>query len=73
MPLETSDWPSVAEMAEGLIYFGSNLTTIEPSLTIYQDSSYVKELRRRVPILSEVYGMDFGKELDEALSHKDSR
>lgn len=73
VPLETSDWPSVAEMAEGLIYFGSHLMTIEPAPATYQDSSYVKELRRRVPVLSEVYGMDFGKELDEALSHQDSR
>ena len=73
VPLETTDWPSVAEMAEGLIYFGSNLTTIEPAPAIYQDSSYVKELRRRVPILSEAYGMDFGKELEEALPNQDSR
>ncbi|HJU54810.1 MAG TPA: hypothetical protein VJ715_09570 [Pyrinomonadaceae bacterium] len=72
VPLETSDWPSVVEMADGLIYFGANLTTIEPAAATYLDSSYVKELRRRVPILSEVYGMDFSKELDEALSRQGS-
>jgi hypothetical protein len=72
-PLENADWPTVTEMTDGLIYFGTNLTTVEPAAATYQDSSYIKELRRRVPILSEVYGMDFGKELDEALSRQDSR
>ena len=71
VPLESSDWPSVIEMADGLIYFGANLTVVQPAADTYQDRGYVKELRRRVPILSAVYGMDFGKELDESLSRQD--
>ena len=72
VPMEDSDWPSVAQMTDGLIYFGSHLTVVEPPAAIYQDRDYVTELQRRAPILSEVYGMDFGKQLDEALSGKDS-
>jgi hypothetical protein len=68
MPHENSDWPTVVEMTDGLIYFGSKLTTVEPPAAVYQDNSYVKELRRRAAILSEVYGMDFGKDLDEVLA-----
>ena len=68
VPLDAGDWPSVVRMTDGLIYFGANLTTIDPNPKVYQDTIYVKELRRRAAILSEVYGMDFGKQLDEAIS-----
>lgn len=68
VPLESSDWPTVAEMTDGLIYFGPNLATVELAAAVYQDGTYVKELRRRAVILTAVYGMDFGKELEEILS-----
>jgi hypothetical protein len=68
VPLESSDWPTTAEMTDGLIYYGPNLSAIEPAASVYQDHSYVKELRRRAAILSAVYGMDFGEELEKVLS-----
>jgi hypothetical protein len=70
VPLEASDWPTTGQMTDGLIYYGTNLTTVEPAGAVYQDRSYVKELRRRAAILSQVYGMDFGKDLDEALKKR---
>lgn len=68
VPLESSDWPTTAEMTDGLIYYGASMTTVEPDVAVYQDRSYVKELHRRAAILSDVYGMDFGQQLDSVLS-----
>lgn len=70
VPLVEADWPTTVEMTDGLIYFGPKITRIEPKPAVYHDSLYVKELRRRALILSDVYGMDFIQVLDEALSNK---
>lgn len=67
VPLETSDWPAAAEMADGIIDYGSKRTTIEPRAEIYQEPSYAKELRRRAAILKDVYGIDFSQDLENAI------
>lgn len=54
-------------MADGLIYYGPDWPPVLAPAAIYADPTYATELHRRAAILSEVYGMDFGAELDEAL------
>jgi hypothetical protein len=67
VPLAATEWPRVATMADGLIYYGPDSPPIVAPADVYADPVYVAELRRRAAILSEVYGMDFGAQLDEAL------
>jgi hypothetical protein len=68
VPIPDEDWPAIGEMVDGLIHYGRHLTTVDPRRrTAFKDGAYIEELQRRARILSDVYGMDFLKQLDEAL------
>jgi hypothetical protein len=66
VPLDESDWPPARDLADGLMFYPAQ-TMVLPSLTLYDDG-YRAELRRRAAILSEVYGMDFNKEMESMLA-----
>lgn len=69
VPMDTSDWPRIDAITDGLIGLGPE-HTILPDPAIYADPAYLAELRRRAKILSDVYGMDFDAMLDEAIHGK---
>lgn len=55
--LVDSDWPSLAQMTDGLIYYAPTSTIVEPDPAVYRDAAYVSELRRRAAILDAMGGM----------------
>src|SRR5262245_9392192 len=61
-------WPPLGEMVAALLDVGDANTQVEPESALYRDPAYQAELRRRAPILSEVYGMEFLPQLEELLA-----
>jgi hypothetical protein len=54
--LGESDWPPLAQMTDGLIYYAPTSTTVEADPAVYRDAAYVAELRRRAAILDAMSG-----------------
>jgi len=67
-PLGELPWPPLGEMVDALLFVGAADTQVEPEPALYREASYQAELRRRAPILREVYGMDFLPELEGLLA-----
>ncbi len=65
--LVEEDWPQAIQMVDGLIYYGPD-AQVAPRSETYRDREYVAELYRRAAIMTEVYGMDFTKQVDEAVA-----
>ena len=59
-------WPPLGEVVDGLLYIGDQ-TLLYPSPAIYLDSDYERELRRRIAIIKEFSGQDFGSVLDDLI------
>jgi hypothetical protein len=56
VPLVDSDWPPLAQMTDGLIYYAPTSTIVEPDPAVYRDAAYISELRRRAAILDAIGG-----------------
>jgi hypothetical protein len=67
VPLGDLRFPPAAQVVDALLYLGADSATVDPDPAIYRDPAYQKELRRRAPILSEVYGMNFLTDLEDLL------
>jgi hypothetical protein len=67
--LTTDMLPALSDAVDAVLYLGKYGNTIEPDFTAYRnDAAYLAETRRRIRILSEVYGVDIWSEsLDNAL------
>jgi hypothetical protein len=64
--LAPRDYPALQEELDALLYLGPRDRIILPNASIYRDDpAYLAEVRRRIGILTEVYGGDFwSSELD---------
>jgi hypothetical protein len=67
IPLSELAWPPIAEVVDAVMYLGPDSTTVDPDASIYRDSVYQAELRRRAVILEEVYGFPFLPDLEALL------
>jgi len=72
-PLGEVRWPPLSEMVAALLHVGERNTQVDPDPALYRDAAYQAELRRRAPILAEVYGMEFLPELEALLSAPEKR
>jgi len=59
-------WPSFGEVVDGVLFIGDQ-TLRYPSPIIYLDPDYQRELRRRIAIIKEFSGQDFGPGLDDLI------
>jgi hypothetical protein len=59
-------WPRFADVIDGVLFVGDQ-TFRYPSPSIYLDPDYQRELRRRIAIIKEFSGQDFGPGLDELI------
>ena len=59
-------WPPFGDVVDGVLFVGEQ-TFVYPSPTIYLDPAYQRELRRRIAIIKEFSGQDFGPGLDELI------
>jgi hypothetical protein len=59
-------WPPFADVVDGVLFVGEP-TFLYPSPTIYLDPDYQRELRRRIAIIKEFSGQDFGPGLDDLI------
>ena len=67
-PLGEAKWPPMRAVVDALLWLGPEEHSVDPAPSIYREPEYERELRRRAPILKEVYGMDFLPELEELLA-----
>jgi len=59
-------WPSFGEVVDGVLFIGDQ-TLRYPSPGIYLEPDYQRELRRRIAIIKEFSGQDFGPGLDDLI------
>ena len=59
-------WPPFAEVVDGVLFIGDQ-TLLYPPASIYLDPEYQRELRRRIAIIREFSGQDFGPGLDDLI------
>lgn len=67
VPMSYDSLPPIRAVVDALLYLGPESTQVDPDPAIYREPAYQAELRRRAPILQEVYGMDFLSELERLL------
>jgi hypothetical protein len=60
-------WPPFRDVVDGVLFIGDQ-TFLYPSPAIYLDPDYQRELRRRIAIIKEFSGQDFGPGLDELIT-----
>ena len=66
-PLNQLTWPAVEDVVDGFLYLGPD-SAVAADPAIYRDPTYQAELRRRAPILKDVYSLDFLPELEALLT-----
>ncbi|HEV2804664.1 MAG TPA: hypothetical protein VGW57_07025 [Chthoniobacterales bacterium] len=59
-------WPPFGEVVDGVLFVGEQ-TFVYPNPRIYLDPDYQRELRRRIAIIKEFSGQDFGPGLDDLI------
>ena len=59
-------WPPLGKVVDGILFVGEQ-TLRYPSPAIYLDPGYQRELRRRIAIIKEFSGQDFGPGLDDLI------
>lgn len=60
------EWPPFGDVVDGVLFVGDQ-TLLYPSPGIYLDPDYQRELRRRIAIIREFSGQDFGPGLDDLI------
>ena len=73
--LEPDDYPSLGRTLDALVYHGTENPRLLAAPSVYASNpAYVAEIRRRIGILTKVYGGDFWtEELDDQLRAATSR
>jgi hypothetical protein len=56
--LTTKDYPTIGELIDGVMYFGPSSASALRPVSIYADSGYVSELRRRNALMISIFGVD---------------
>ncbi len=56
--LEEKDFPSIESLVDAIIYFGPDAPSAPLPIAQYADTGYVNKLRRRVGLVSEIFGLD---------------
>ena len=59
-------WPPFGDVVDGVLFIGDQ-TLLYPPPSIYLDPDYQRELRRRIAIIKEFSGQDFGPGLDDLI------
>lgn len=58
--IDPAQMPALSQVIDAILYLGPYSHTVSPNASLYlSDSTYLNEVRRRIRILSEVYGGDF--------------
>jgi hypothetical protein len=67
-PFGELPWPPMGHVVEALLYLGDDAAQVEPAPATYLDPVYQRDLRARIPVLREFYGIDFLPELEELIA-----
>ncbi|MES2305004.1 MAG: hypothetical protein V4558_05830 [Gemmatimonadota bacterium] len=63
-----ADFPPLGEQVDALLYLGPVTTEVDPPASLYRDTAYVRELRRRSEIVTNVFGVDFASTIDDLVA-----
>ncbi|MEP6508428.1 MAG: hypothetical protein ABJC63_09405 [Gemmatimonadales bacterium] len=62
--LAERDFPSIESLVDAVMYFGPRAQSAPLPIRQYADTGYVNELRRRVGLVSQIFGLDQGALID---------
>lgn len=56
--LSEKDFPSIESLVDAVMYFGPHAQSAPLPIAQYADAGYVNEIRRRVGLVSQIFGLD---------------
>jgi len=62
--IKPEELPTIGEMVDAILYLGPDTGEVDAPAELYRDRAYVERLRQRSAVMKEIFGMDFGPDID---------